>query len=94
MYNFLLKNKKNILIFLILISIVSFIDTIRKGFLNGCDFQWQPAVLFWEGINHYQKFISNGKSDFLCQGGEYAHLFNVILYYNYVMSYLNGVMLS
>ena len=80
MYNFLLKNKKNILVFLILISVISFLDTIRKGFLNGCDFQWQPAVLFWEGINHYQKFISNGKSDFLCQGGEYAHLFNVILY--------------
>ena len=48
--------------------------------INGCDFQWQPAVLFWEGINHYQKFISNGKSDFLCQGGEYGHLFNIILF--------------
>ena len=80
MYNFLIKNKKNILIFLIFISIISFLDTIRKGLLNGCDFQWQPAVLLWEGINHYQKFISNGKHDFLCQGGEYAHLLQVVLY--------------
>ena len=84
MYDFLIKNKKNILYLLIFISLASFIDTIRKGLLNGCDFQWQPAVLFWEGINHYEKFINNNKSDFLCQGGEYAHLF-------YIPSlYLNG----
>jgi len=37
-------------------------------------------VLFWEGINHYQKFILNGKGDFLCQNGEYAHILHVILY--------------
>ena len=80
MGDFLVKNKKHIFIFLIFISLASFADTIRKGLINGCDFQWQPAVLFWEGINHYQKFISNGKSDFLCQGGEYGHLFNIILF--------------
>ena len=77
---FIIKNKKYLLYFLIFITLISFFDTIRKGLLNGCDFQWQPAVLFWEGINHYQKFINNGKSDFLCQGGEYGHLFQVILY--------------
>ena len=80
MKNFLIKNKKIILYFLIFITIISFFDTIRKGFMNGCDFQWQPSVLFWEGINHYAKFIKNGKSDFLCQGGEYGHLLHVILY--------------
>ena len=80
MNDFLIKNKKNILYFLLFITLVSFFDTLRKGLLNGCDFQWQPSVLFWDGINHYQKFINNGKSDFLCQGGEYGHLLHVILY--------------
>ena len=84
MNHFFIKNKNKVLIFLIIISILSFIETIRKGLLNGCDFQWQPALLFWEGINHYSKFLSNGKSEFLCQGGEYSHLLHVI-YYPYVL---------
>ena len=84
MNNFFIKNKNKILFFLITISIFSFIETIRKGLLNGCDFQWQPALLFWEGVNHYARFMSNGKSEFLCQGGEYSHLLHVI-YYPYVL---------
>ena len=78
--NFFFKNKLIFLNLLIVVSIVSFINTISKGLVNGCDFQWQPSVLFWEGINHYQKFILNGKGDFLCQNGEYAHILHVILY--------------
>lgn len=78
--NFLNNNKYKIIIFLIIISLISFLGTLSKGFINGCDFQWQPSVLFWDGINHYEKFIKNGKSDFLCQGGEYGHLLHVILY--------------
>lgn len=77
---FLNNHKYKILIFLIIISLVSFLETLSKGFVNGCDFQWQPSVLFWDGINHYEKFIKNSKSDFLCQGGEYGHLLHVILY--------------
>ena len=77
---FIKNHKYKILIFLIIISLVSFLETLSKGFLNGCDFQWQPSVLFWDGINHYEKFIKNSKSDFLCQGGEYGHLLHVILY--------------
>ena len=80
MKNFFSKNKIIILYILVFVSIISFLDTIRKGLLNGCDFQWQPSVLFWQGINHYEKFIKNGKADFLCQGGEYSHLLHVILY--------------
>lgn len=80
MKNFFSKNKITILYILAFVSSISFFDTIRKGLLNGCDFQWQPSVLFWKGINHYEKFINNGKNDFLCQGGEYSHLFHVILY--------------
>ena len=74
------NNKKKILFFLIFISSLSFYNTISKGLVNGCDFQWQPAVLLWDGINHYQKFIINGKGDFLCQNGEYAHLLHVLYY--------------
>ena len=68
------------LYFLIFVSIFSFINTVSKGLVNGCDFQWQPALLFWDGVNHYQKFIINGKGDFLCQNGEYAHLLHVLYY--------------
>ena len=74
------KNKNHFLYLLIFVSIISFINTIEKGLVNGCDFQWQPAVLLWEGINHYEKFITNGKGDFLCQNGEYAHLLHILLY--------------
>ena len=77
---FIKKNKKGFLYFLIIVSIFSFINTVSKGLVNGCDFQWQPAVLFWEGVNHYQKFIINGKGDFLCQNGEYAHLLHILYY--------------
>jgi len=80
MSKFLINNKKLILFFLIIICTISFIDTFRKGMLNGCDFQWQPSVLFWQGINHYEKFISNGNWDFMCQGGQYSQIFHVILY--------------
>ena len=65
--NILQNNKNKILYFLIIVSIASFVNTVSKGLVNGCDFQWQPAVLLWEGINHYEKFIINGKGDFLCQ---------------------------
>ena len=78
--NILENKKKYFLYFLIFVSIFSFLNTIYKGTLNGCDFQWQPAVLLWEGINHYEKFIINGKGDFLCQNGEYAHLLHVLYY--------------
>ena len=81
---FIKKNQKIFLYFLAIISIFSFINTFSKGLVNGCDFQWQPAVLFWEGVNHYQKFIINGKGDFLCQNGEYAHLLHV-LYYPFIL---------
>ena len=74
------KNKKLLLYSLIVISVFSFSNTVSKGMINGCDFHWRPAVLFWDGINHYQQFILNGRGDFLCQNGEYAHLLNVLYY--------------
>lgn len=78
--NFFQKNKKLFLFILIVIACFSFVDTILKGSINGADFQWHPATLMWEGINHYEKFIKQGYSDFLAQGGQYAHFFHVILY--------------
>ena len=81
MYNFF-KNHKNVILFLLITATVfSFANTLNKGLINGCDFQWQPSVLLWEGINHYQKFIDQGgRGDFLCQNGEYAHVLHVIFY--------------
>ena len=79
--NILENNKNKILYFLIIVSILSFINTVSKGLVNGCDFQWKPAVLLWEGVNHYERFMISGRdSEFLCQGGEYAHFFHVLLY--------------
>tara|TARA_B100000963_G_C22614749_1_gene666723 strand:- start:1062 stop:2177 length:1116 start_codon:yes stop_codon:yes gene_type:complete len=80
MLAFLRNNINKLLIFFSFIAVFSFADSIRKGFSNSCDFQWQPAKLFWDGINHYSKFLNNGKYDFLCQGGEYAHLLNILYY--------------
>ena len=80
-FDFFQKNKQLILYFLIIIAFFSFINTFSKGLLNGCDFQWQPSKLLWEGINHYKKFITQGgRGDFLCQNGEYAHLLHVLFY--------------
>src|SRR5210317_2082699 len=80
MINFLYREKNKILNFLVIISAISFFDTITKGLINGCDFQWHPAKLFWDGINHYEKFLNQGNFDFLCQGGQYAHGLQVILF--------------
>jgi hypothetical protein len=84
MITFLKKKQIFILYLLSFFSIFSFANTVKKSLLNGCDFQWQPSVLFWKGINHYEKFIANGKGDFLCQNGEYAHLLHVI-YFPYTL---------
>ena len=80
MINFLYREKNKVLIFLIAITSISFFDTIRKGLINGCDFQWHPAKLLWDGINHYEKFLNQNNYDFLCQGGQYAHGLHVIFF--------------
>lgn len=74
------SKKKIIIIFIIIITFFSLTNTIYKSLQNGCDFQWQPALLMWNGINHYEKFILQNNYDFLCQGGQYAHLLHVILF--------------
>jgi hypothetical protein len=76
----ILKNKKKILfIIFIIISLFSLSNTIEKGIKNACDFQWYPSKLFWEGVNHYRYVIDSGKI-FMCQGGEYGHLLQIIFY--------------
>lgn len=76
----ILKNNKKILFIIFLtISLVSLLNTIEKGIKNGCDFQWYPSKLFWEGINHYRYIIDSGKV-FMCQGGEYGHLLQIIFF--------------
>jgi len=78
--NFFTKYKFFFLCIFAIISIISLSNTIYKAFLNSCDFQWQPSVLMWSGINHYEKFLIQGNYDFQCQGGQYAHILHVILF--------------
>lgn len=80
MKQFIIREKNKIILILIILSSLSFLDTIRKGLMNGCDFQWQPSKLLWSGVNHYEKFLFQGNSDFMCQGGQYAHGLHVILF--------------
>lgn len=76
----MIKKYINFILFvLIVIGVASLSNTIIKGLENGCDFQWHPAKLFWEKINHYRYFIDGGRM-FMCQGGEYGHLLQVIFY--------------
>jgi hypothetical protein len=76
----IIKNNKKVLLFIfIIISLISLFNTIEKSLKNGCDFQWYPSKLFWEGINHYRYIIDGGKV-FMCQGGEYGHLLQIIFY--------------
>ena len=80
MKQFISREKNKIILILIILSSLSFLDTIRKGLANGCDFQWHPSKLLWSGVNHYEKFLIQGNFDFLCQGGQYAHGLHVILF--------------
>ena len=79
MKKIIFKHKIFFLIILSIICLISFTGTISKGLVNGMDFQWYPAKLFWKGINHY-RFLIDGGQGFLAQNGEYGHALQVILY--------------
>ena len=72
-----LKYKKTLLL-LIILSLISLIQSSLKALKNSCDLQWFPSKLLSKGINHYKYFIEGGEP-FMCQLGEYAHGLQVIL---------------
>ena len=74
-------------VFLLILMVVlthSYLPTVSEILsINGsADFQWQPAKCVFEGINHYQSYLSrDGKCKiFMSQLGEYAQGFYIVIY--------------
>lgn len=80
------KYFKNICI-CILFLLLSFaaLVSVWKGLENASsysqDFQWSPAVLFWEGVNPYTYYISGNADNriILSQAPNYAHITYILL---------------
>tara|TARA_B100001029_G_scaffold57597_1_gene46555 strand:+ start:710 stop:1840 length:1131 start_codon:yes stop_codon:yes gene_type:complete len=79
---FLKLNNKNriIFIFLSIVVVSFFIQTIFKGLDNSCDLMWQPSKIFWDGINHYEYQLRTGDVFLGCQTGRYGHFLFIFLY--------------
>ena len=78
------KKYKNIFLFpLILIALVSLLRGIYNAYLRSHDFNYSPAVMAWEGKNHYL-FILEGGDFMLSQNGEYLQAL-YILYYPFTL---------
>ena len=76
-----LSNKnKVIFIFLSIVVLSFFAQTILKGLSNSCDLMWQPSKLFWNGINHYEYQMRTGDIFLGCQAGRYGHFLFIFLY--------------
>ncbi len=74
------KNYKNILLFpLFLIAIVSLLRGIYNAYIRSHDFNYSPAVMAWEGKNHYL-FMLEGGNFFASQNGEYLQALYVLYY--------------
>lgn len=60
--------------------------SIAQGFNNAIkyshDFQWSPSVLFWEGVNPYDYYLSGNEGEriIFSQAPNYAHSTYVVLY--------------
>ncbi len=76
-----LSNRNRIIfIFLSIVVVSFFIQTISKGLSNSCDLMWQPSKLFWDGINHYEYQMRTGDVFLGCQHGRYGHFLFFFLY--------------
>jgi len=76
-----LSNRNRIIfIFLSIVVVSFFIQTISKGLSNSCDLMWQPSKLFWDGINHYEYQMRTGDVFLGCQHGRYGHFLFIFLY--------------
>ena len=79
------KSYVYILGFLIFLFVIqSYIPVIKEtiSLTGSSDFHWAPAKCVYDGINHYQAFITEDKSCqiFMTQFGDYLHAFYVIMY--------------
>ena len=76
-----LSNRNRIIfIFLSIVVVGFFIQTISKGLSNSCDLMWQPSKLFWDGINHYEYQMRTRDVFLGCQHGRYGHFLFIFLY--------------
>ena len=76
----LTKRNKIIFIFLSIVVVSFFIQTISKGLSNSCDLMWQPSKIFWDGINHYEYQMRTDDVFLGCQHGRYGHFLFILLY--------------
>ena len=74
------KRNKIIFIFLSIVVVSFFIQTISKGLSNSCDLMWQPSKIFWDGINHYEYQMRTDDIFLGCQHGRYGHFLFIFLY--------------
>ena len=74
------RTNKIIFIFLTIVVVSFFIQTISKGLSNSCDLMWQPSKLFWDRINHYEYQMRTGDVFLGCQVGRYGHFLFILLY--------------
>ena len=74
------KKNRAIFIFLLIVVVSFFIQTITKGLENSCDLMWQPSKIFWDGINHYEYQMKTGDIFLGCQAGRYGHFLFIFLY--------------
>ena len=79
-YSALDTKKKILFIFLFLVVLSFFTQTLFKGLENSCDLMWQPSKLFWSGINHYEYQYTTRDWYLGCQKGQYGHFLFVFLY--------------
>ena len=78
------KNYKSLfLFFLFLIASVSLFKGIYNADIHSNDFNYSPAVMAWEGKNHYL-FMLDGGSFMKSQNGEYLQAL-YILYYPFTL---------
>ena len=82
---------KKLIHFSIKILILIFgLISLSKGILNALyqsnDFQYSPAVMAWQNINHYSYVLNGGQRGdindpiILTQNGEYGHGLYILLY--------------
>ncbi len=85
-----LSHKKTINTFILAFILIAGLISLFKGILNAIDFshdfQYSPAVMTWQNINHYNYILNGGKRGdlddpiMLSQNGEYAQGLYVLMY--------------
>lgn len=86
----ILFNKKLVFTFIKIFILISGFISLSRGTINALyqsiDFQYSPAVMTWQNINHYNYILSGGQRGslndpiILTQNGEYGHGLYILMY--------------